>query len=167
MPKAEASNTTVHAVASSSTQVGPRRPVLDEGEEEDIEDIERMYEEKYDGDVPKVLVGLEFQRAPVKWYSEHAQEAISIPFWQFVLRNLASKLLGDDYVMTSRELLQLEIAEAANKKQKDEWSRSSYTQQLIGWNVDDDNVDLYFHRLAFCTENERESLYYWHTIRVV
>jgi hypothetical protein len=120
MPKAEASNTEVHAVASSSTQVGPRRPVLDEGEEEDIEDIERMYEEKYDGDVPKVLVGLEFQRAPVKWYSEHAQEAISIPFWQFVLRNLASKLLGDDYVMTSRELLQLEIAEATNKKQKDE-----------------------------------------------
>ena len=113
MPKVDASNTEVHTITGSATNGSTRRPVLAAGEEEDIEDVERLYEEEYDGEVPKVLVGLEFQRQTENWYSESAQAVVTIPYWQFVLRNLASKLLGEDYVMTSRELVQLEKAEAA------------------------------------------------------
>ena len=118
MPKDDASNTQVHAAICSSTQGPTRRPVLAEGEENDTEETEKIYEEEYDGDVPKVLVGLEFQRAPVKWYSEVQQEHITIPFWQFVLRSLAEKcrgggdVPGENYVLSSRELLNLEKAEA-------------------------------------------------------
>lgn len=116
MPKADASNTKVHAAICSSTRGPTRRPVLAEGEENDTEEVEKIYEEEYDGDVPKVLVGLEFQRAPVKWYSEKEQKRIEIPFWQFVLRSLAEKCrgahVGEKYVLSSRELLNLEKAEA-------------------------------------------------------
>ena len=44
------------------------------------------------------------------------QKRIEIPFWQFVLRSLAEKCqavdVGEMYVLSSRELLNLEKAEA-------------------------------------------------------
>ena len=114
MQKADASNTEVHAAVCSTAQVSTRRPVLEEGEEDDIEESEKIYEEEYDGVVPKMLVGLEFQRDPVSWYSASAQESIRIPFYQYVLRKLAEKLrgtdLGDATVMSTRELLNHEKA---------------------------------------------------------
>ena len=114
MQKADASNTEVHAAVCSTSQASTRRPVLEEGEEDDVEESEKLYEEEYDGVVPKMLVGLEFQRDPVSWYSASAQESIRIPFYQYVLRKLAEKLrgtdLGDATVMSTRELLNHEKA---------------------------------------------------------
>ena len=158
MPKVDASNTEVHTITGAATNGSTRHPVLAAGEEEDIEDVERLYEEEYDGEVPKVLVGLEFQRQTENWYSESAQAVITIPYWQFVLRNLASKLLGEDYVMTSRELCQLEKAEAAGmaplgrKKVKPTFpkqEKSAHTLQST------DKIDGVKRRKKFTEEEDR------------
>lgn len=110
MPRADASNIGVHTAAACSSKATTRRPILAEGEEKNTEEYESIFEEEYDGDVPKLLVGLEFPKRFFRWYSEKEQEEIWLPFWQYVLRKLAEKLLVEG-VSSSRDLLNLEKAE--------------------------------------------------------
>mmetsp|Transcript_18695 Transcript_18695/g.40471 ORF Transcript_18695/g.40471 Transcript_18695/m.40471 type:complete len:1753 (+) Transcript_18695:126-5384(+) len=111
VPRADASNIDVYSAVDSAAQCIARRPVLAEGEDKDTEEYERIFEEEYDGDVPDVLVGLEFPKRLLHWYSESAKDHIPIPFWKFVLRKLSEKLLEEGTSVSSRELLNLEKAE--------------------------------------------------------
>ena len=103
VPRADASSIEVHTAAASSTQGTTRRPILPEGEEDDEEETEKLFEEEYDGDVPKVLVGMKF---PEKYRRAEGE----LPVWHSVLRNLAENLL-EEGAKTSREILNLEKAE--------------------------------------------------------
>ena len=105
MPRADAQSLGVHTAASSVSQATTRKPVLAEGEEDTTENYERIFEEEYDGAMPKVLVGLEFPARLIK-----VKQDVFIPFWEFVLRKLSERLL-EDGAKGSRELLNLEKAE--------------------------------------------------------
>lgn len=111
VPRADAMNINVHTAATSSAQRITRRPVLAEGQEKDTEEYERHFEEEYDGKVPKLLVGLEFPKRYLKWYSEKEKGFISIPYWEYVVRRLSERLLEEGSAVPSRELLNLEKAE--------------------------------------------------------
>ena len=66
--------------------------------------------------MPNVLVGLEFPKRERSWYSQSARAHIGIPYWQFVLRKLAERLL-EEGTLSSRELLNLENAESIKRQQ--------------------------------------------------
>jgi len=110
MPRADASSIDRRTAVDSTTQSATRRPILAEGEEKDTEEYERIFEEEYDGEVPNILVGLEFPKRLLHWFSQSANNHIQIPYWEFVLRKLAEKLL-EEGEKSSRELLNLEKAE--------------------------------------------------------
>ena len=105
VPRADALNIDVHTVANSTAQRTTRRPVLAEGEEKDTDQYERIFEEEYDGDIPNILVGLEFPT------SEREKDGILIPLWEWVLRRLSERLLEEGTAVPSRTLLNLEKAE--------------------------------------------------------
>jgi len=111
VPKADASNTGVHVAVDSKSQGSLRCPVLAEGQENDTEEYECVFEEEYDGEVPKVLVGLEFPKRSSNWYSQRTRDHIKLPFWQFVLRKLSEKVLEEGTALSSRDLFNLEKAE--------------------------------------------------------
>jgi hypothetical protein len=92
------------------TQRSARRPILAEGEGEETEETERIYEEEYSGDVPSVLVGLQFPKRDMHWYSQLAKADIKMPLWQFVLRKLSERLL-EEGAASSLDLLNLENLE--------------------------------------------------------
>lgn len=115
MTRADAVNIDVHTVAGSASSGATRRPILTEDEEKETEEYERCFEEEYS--VPKLLVGLEFPKKFLHWYSEKEQDNIQLPFWQFVLRKLAERLLEEGGT-SARELLQLEKAENQNQEGK-------------------------------------------------
>jgi len=110
VPRADASSIGMISTVNSAAQSAPHIPILGEGEHHDTDEYERLFEEEYDGEVPKILVGLEFPKRFLHWYSESVSENIQIPFWKFVLRKLAEKL-HEEGAMTSRELLNLKKAE--------------------------------------------------------
>lgn len=112
VPKAVASSIEVHNAVNSEAQKATRRPILSAEEEKTTEEYEKIFEEEYDGDVPNVLVGLEFPKKKLRMYSESAY----IPFWQFVLRRLAERLL-EGGTQSPRELLNLEKAESVKLQQ--------------------------------------------------
>ena len=114
--KAVASSIEVHNAVNSAAQKATRRPILPAGEENTTEEHEKIFEEEFDGDVPSVLVGLEFPKRERMWYSQSAGKHISIPFWQFMLRKLAERLLVEG-TQSSRELLNLENAETVKLQQ--------------------------------------------------
>ena len=114
--KAVASSIDVHNSVNSEAQGATRRPTLPAGEEKTTEEYEQMFEEEYDGDVPNVLVGLEFPKRTLSIFSQSADDHIRIPFWQFVLRKLAERLL-EEGAQSSRELLNLENAERVKLQQ--------------------------------------------------
>ena len=115
VPKAMASSVEVLNSVTSEAQ-NTRRPILEDGEEKTTEEYEKIFEEEYNGDVPNVLVGLEFPRMMRNLYSESANGHIELPFWQFVLRKLAERLL-EHGACSSRELLNLENAERIKLQQ--------------------------------------------------
>eukprot|EP00984_Skeletonema_dohrnii_P012712 scaffold5190_cov92-Skeletonema_dohrnii-CCMP3373.AAC.2 len=117
VPKAVASSIEVHNSVNSEAQSATRRPILPAGEEITTEEYEKIFEEEYDGDVPNVLVGLEFPKRQLSMYSQSADEHVPIPFWQFVLRKLAERLL-EEGAQSSRQLLNLENAERVKLQQK-------------------------------------------------
>ena len=56
--------------STATTERIVRRPVLTEEDEETTEEFERIFEDEFDGEVPDVLVGLEFpQRGEILWQS--------------------------------------------------------------------------------------------------
>lgn len=104
-PRADAMSIKVHTAVG--TPVQNRRPILAEGEEATTEHYECVFEDEYDGDVPNLLVGLEFPKRYVLWWSESARENIGIPFWQFVIRKLSESLL-EEGAASSRDLRNME-----------------------------------------------------------
>ena len=87
------------------------RPVMKEEEEGVTEEYERIFEDEYSGEVPDVLVGLEFpQRGDVRWLCQRTksnEEDIYLPFWQFVLRKVSERRL-EDCALTTNDLLNQE-----------------------------------------------------------
>lgn len=116
VPKAVASSIEVHNSVNSEAQGTSRRPILPAGEEKTTEDYEKIFEEEYDGEVPNVLVGLEFPKRTLNIFSQSANKHIQIPFWEFVLRKLAERLL-EEGAQSSRDLLNLENAEKIKLQQ--------------------------------------------------
>jgi len=53
------------------------------GEEKETEEYERYFEEEHSGEVPSVLVGLQFPKRTMDWYSQIAKAHIPIPLWEF------------------------------------------------------------------------------------
>jgi len=115
MPRIDASSIDILTAVDPTTHSVTRRPILTEGEDKTTEQYERVYEEKYDGEVPSIVVGLEFPKRSLYWYSERAKDHIQLPCWEFTLRKLAEKLL-EEGVKSSRDLLNLEKAEVHRRK---------------------------------------------------
>jgi hypothetical protein len=99
--------------ANTATQQTARRPTMAVGEEKETEEYERYFEEEHSGEVPSVLVGLQFPKRTMDWYSQIAKAHIPIPLWMFVLRKLSEKLL-EEGAASSRDLLNLENAEGSS-----------------------------------------------------
>ena len=117
VPKAVASSIEVQNSVNSEAQGATRRPILPAGEEKTTEEYEKIFEEEYDGDVPNVLVGIQFPNTQKMWFSESEGREIRIPNWQFVLRKLAERLL-EEGSCSSRQLLNLENAERVKLQQR-------------------------------------------------
>ena len=117
VPKAVASSIEVHNSVNFEARSATRRPILPAGEEITTEEYEKIFEEEYDGDVPDVLVGIQFPNTQKMWFSESEGREIRIPNWQFVLRKLAERLL-DEGSCSSRQLLNLENAERVKLQQR-------------------------------------------------
>lgn len=84
-----------------------RRPVLVEGGEIDTEETELIYEEEYIGELPNILVGLQFPKRNMSWYSQVDKTWNPLPLWMYVLRKLSERLL-EEGVATTREILNFE-----------------------------------------------------------
>ena len=97
---------------NTATQQTARRPTMAEGEEKETEEYERYFEEEHSGEVPSVLVGLQFPKRTMDWYSQITKAHVAIPLWEFVLRKLSEKLL-EEGAASSRDLLNLENAECS------------------------------------------------------
>ena len=69
--------------ANTATEHTARRPSLAVGEEKETEEYERYFEEEHSGEVPSVLVGLQFPKRTMDWYSQIAKAHIPIPLWEF------------------------------------------------------------------------------------
>jgi hypothetical protein len=109
MPTEYASSIAVHVPVNATTKSLTRCPVLADGEEQTTDKFERFFEEEYSGEVPGILVGLEFHKREIRWRSEKNQEEVWIPFWEFVLRKISESLLEEGAV-TSRDLFNMEKA---------------------------------------------------------
>jgi hypothetical protein len=110
VPMAMASSIKEKRSATATTAI---RPVMKEEEEGDTEEYERIFEDEYSGEVPDVLVGLEFpQRGEIRWLCQRTKsndEDIYLPFWQFVLRKVSERRL-EDCALTTNDLLNQEKA---------------------------------------------------------
>ena len=107
VPMAMASSIKEKRSATATTAI---RPVMKEEEEGDTEEYERIFEDEYSGEVPDVLVGLEFpQRGEIRWLCQRtkSKEDIYLPFWQFVVRKVSERRL-EDCALTTNDLLNQE-----------------------------------------------------------
>lgn len=111
MPLSRASSIEERVAINPTNELILRRPVLAEGEEQDTEECELFFEEEYSGEVPDIMVGLEFHKREVRWCTPKDKEGEYIPLWEFVLRKVSEKLL-EEGALTSRDMLNLERAEA-------------------------------------------------------
>lgn len=119
VPRAIATSIAMKCAVNATTEKSFRRPVLEEGEEETTDEYERIFEDEYNGQVPDVLVGLEFpQSREIRWLCQRTKnkEEIFLPFWEFVLRKVSEKRL-DEGALTSNDLLnqEREIAKFTKK----------------------------------------------------
>ena len=109
VPMAIATSIKMKHAATATTAI---RPVMKEEEEGDTEEYERIFEDEYSGEVPDVLVGLEFpQRGEIRWLCQRtkSKEDIYLPFWQFVVRKVSERRL-EDSALTTNDLLNQEKA---------------------------------------------------------
>jgi hypothetical protein len=110
VPMAIATSLKMKHAANATTERIAIRPVLEEEEEGVTEEYERIFEDEYCGEVPDVLVGLEFpQRGEIRWLCQRtkSKEDIYLPFWQFVVRKVSERRL-EDCALTTNDLLNQE-----------------------------------------------------------
>mmetsp|Transcript_20487 Transcript_20487/g.41163 ORF Transcript_20487/g.41163 Transcript_20487/m.41163 type:complete len:1688 (+) Transcript_20487:177-5240(+) len=117
VPAMDASSLDEYTTGASIAKTRVRHPVLGAGEESDKDHCERIFEDEFDGEIPKSLVGFEF----------HDEEALDA-----LLQHLATKLISEG-VETARDLRNLEMMEAKAVKKT-----LSQTHQAIGGMASDD-----------------------------
>mmetsp|Transcript_16796 Transcript_16796/g.34995 ORF Transcript_16796/g.34995 Transcript_16796/m.34995 type:complete len:223 (+) Transcript_16796:2772-3440(+) len=117
VPAMDASSLDEYTTGASIAKTRVRHPVLGAGEESDKDHCERIFEDEFDGEIPKSLVGFEF----------HDEEALDA-----LLQRLATKLISEG-VETARDLRNLEMMEAKAVKKT-----LSQTHQAIGGMASDD-----------------------------
>ena len=87
---AKMSRTDAASLSETNGALSPkaRIPILAE-EIADTEECEKLFEQSFEGEVPRTLVGVEFSA------SEFIDEGARLPMWLSVLRGLAKKLLEE------------------------------------------------------------------------
>jgi len=86
-----------------------RRPILRDGEDQDPENYEQVFEEHFDDEVPDAVVGLMFDNKTV-YAIDAANNQVEVPLYKKVLMNLSMKLMSEG-VESARQLYNLEKAE--------------------------------------------------------
>lgn len=105
--KADALN--IGTKASIVEKESAPRPLLADGD--DIpDDCERAYEVEFQGDAPKLLVGLQFPKVKRIWYNQETQLHEEVDMWEHVLRTVSEKLVVEG-VETPAQVLSLQRAE--------------------------------------------------------
>ena len=74
----------LHTAAGKVTTTKTRLPVLADGEDQDPENYERIFEEKFDGKVPDAIVGLMFDNKLV-YANDAMNNSVEVPMWEKVL----------------------------------------------------------------------------------
>lgn len=111
VPKIDASSLDEHTSSASMSKVKVRIPILEAGDD-DPEEYERIFEEKFDGEVPNAIVGIEFPPREVYFTgSSNNSNPISILLYEKVLKNLAKNLIVQG-VESARNLYNLELMES-------------------------------------------------------
>lgn len=73
-----------HTVASLNVKTKARSPVLSDGEDQDPENHEKIFEEKFNGKVPDAVVGLMFDNKIVR-ATDAMNNAVDVHLWHKVL----------------------------------------------------------------------------------
>lgn len=80
IPQVDAVSIEQVTVTSSKKKHTVRDPVLEEGEDEDPENYEQVFEEVYDKeDMPDTIIGLTFKRSNTRF------KELEVPLWEKVL----------------------------------------------------------------------------------
>ncbi|KAL7535756.1 hypothetical protein ACHAXR_006716, partial [Thalassiosira sp. AJA248-18] len=109
MPRVDACNSLdIQTAAGKNGKSKIRQPVLENGED-DPENYEQIFEEKFDGEVPDAIVGLMFDHKPV-YMKDALNNDITVSKTEMVLRNLSKRLISEG-VESARQLYNLEKAE--------------------------------------------------------
>lgn len=74
----------LHTAAGKVTTTKTRLPVLADGEDQDPENYEQIFEEKFDGKVPDAIVGLMFDNKLV-YATDAMNNSVEVPMWEKVL----------------------------------------------------------------------------------
>ena len=111
MPRADTNKPLdVQTTAGASFKSNVRTPVLGAGDEDqDPENYEANFEQKYEGEIPQGIVGLMFEDRTVRT-KDALNNDVEVELWEKVLMDLSSKLLTEG-VETTRQLASLEKAE--------------------------------------------------------
>ena len=96
-------------VAGMSVNSMAREPILGEGEDEDPENYEAIFEQNYVGKMPEAIVGLMFDSKTVTAYDGN-NNSVEVALWEKVLMGLSKRLISDG-VESTRQLYNIEKAE--------------------------------------------------------
>jgi len=112
MPRVDVCNSLdKHTAEGKSGKSKVRRPILADGEDEDPEQHERIFEEEWEADeVPESIVGLMFDSKLVS-ATDAMNNRVEVALWEKVLMMLSCKLLREG-VESSRQLHNLEKNES-------------------------------------------------------
>jgi len=110
MPREDICNSLMeHTAAGTNFKSKIRQPVLADGEDEDPENYERIFEETFNDKVPDAIVGLMFDNKMVRT-TDALNNPVEVLMWEKVMMNLSKRLMSDG-VESSRQLYSLEKAE--------------------------------------------------------
>jgi len=110
MPRVDACNSLDEFTAAGlNVKSKIRQPVLRDGEDEDPENHEQIFEEQFDDEVPDAIVGLMFDNRTVR-AKDAAHNEVEVPLHEKVLMHLSLRLVSEG-VESARQLYNLEKAE--------------------------------------------------------
>jgi hypothetical protein len=84
MPHEDVHNSLTENVAGLTVKSKVRLPILSEGEDEDPENHEMIFEETFQGEVPGAIVGLMFHDKTVR-ARDVSNNDVEVPLWEKVL----------------------------------------------------------------------------------
>jgi len=109
MPRVDICNSLDEFTAAGNVKSKIRQPILGDGEDEDPENHELIFEEKFDDKMPNAIVGLMFDNKMVSAFDSN-RNMIELRLHEKVLMNLSFKLLSEG-IESTRQLYNLEKAE--------------------------------------------------------